>query len=300
MTQQTISNAISAISAALRARPDGAITGAQVHSLIQTVAPDLNIREIVGMPTGPGALSKFITDHLSDALDRIGNHGGDVLYGISGHNHTSQVSRETSDIWRTFVSPRASLSVVYDCEKKKLRLVEPDAVQGEDLIEIPKVSLQEHDTIRKEFVDSLDPGLAEELREVTDSDTEFQTWIGVLRADFPSVYRAWGNFRKQRLLSLFLDRANAHEIDEGDREGLVSQIRSAHFAAYDGSKELNIQTGPKLTTKWTPQARFNKSSNELEDARALVHRAVDLMAHDELRSIKLPLGVVLDAIQKRD
>lgn len=300
MTQVDITNSIGAIRAALKTRPDGAITGSQVHSLIQTVAPELNIREIVGIPAGPGALSKFIDDYLSGALERIGNHGGDVLYGIFGHQQTAQASQETSNIWRTFVSPGAHLSVAYDCEIKKLRLVEPDAIQGKNLIEIPKASLQEHDELRTEFVESLDPGLAEEIDGAANSDAEFQTWIGVLRTEFPSVYRSWGNFRKQKLLNLFLERANAPEIEEGDREGLVQQIKASHFAAYEAFKELKFQTGPKPSTKWTPQAKFAKSSSELEEARALVHRAVDLMAHDELRSIKLPLGVVLDAIQRRD
>lgn len=299
MNHTDLRSSLGSIRAALMSRPDGAITGSQVHSLIQSVAPELNIREVVNIPTGPGALTKFIQDHLSDALERIGNHGGDVLYGIVGHHQPAHGHQDTSSIWRTFVSPGSHLKIAYDREEKKLKLVDEDRLEEDKLVEVPKASLDEHDELRQEFIDQLEPTSAEELNAAVEADSDFQTWIATIRTDFPAIYRAWGNFRKRGLLDLFLDRAGAVGLEEDDHQSLVQQMKASHFAAYDNAKELRFQTGSQPAPKRSQPVRDARPRSEVEEARALVHLAVDLMAHDDLRSIKLPLGVVLDAIHNR-
>jgi len=52
--------AIRRISTALMERPHNEITGALLGELCRKVAPELNIREVVGTHRGPGALSKFV------------------------------------------------------------------------------------------------------------------------------------------------------------------------------------------------------------------------------------------------
>lgn len=293
-----IKNSLGSIRAALKARPDGAITGAQLHALIQSVAPELNIREIVGIPTGPGALTKFIQEYLSDVVERIGTHGGDPLYGIIGHHHPAGGSREVSSIWRTFVSPASYQKIAYDYEDKTLKLLEGDLIAQGNFLEIPKASVGEHDRLRLEFIENLDPGEALEVKAVIEPDSEFQEWIGALRTEFPSLYRAWGNFRKRKLLDLFLGRADIAELDDTERQNLVEQIKASHFAAYESPKEQKLPAAPSLSLKRTSQTKSYQTFGELGQARALAHRAVDLMAHDDLRAIKLPLGLVLDAMQK--
>lgn len=300
MNQTDMRGALGSIRAALKSRPDGAITGSQVHSLIQSVAPELNVREVVGIPTGPGALTKFIQDHLSDSLQRIGNHGGDVLYGIVGHQQPAHGLQDTSSIWRTFVSPRSQFKIAYDREEKRLKLVDDEQLQEDGLVELPKASLDEHDELRQEFVDQLEPAQAESVNETVRPDTDFTTWIATLRTEFPSIYRAWGTFRKRRLLDLFVDRASAAGLEGDDHQNLLQQIKASQFAAYDTAKQLKFQGEIRPDPKRSQSTRYEKPRSEVEEARALVHLAVDLMAHDDLRAIKLPLGVVLDAIHNRD
>lgn len=79
MDEHTLINMLSEI---LLSRQNGRITGSQLGDLLLAHFSDFNIRQAVNMPTGPGALSKFIDTRLSDILLKDGKSGADLVYSI--------------------------------------------------------------------------------------------------------------------------------------------------------------------------------------------------------------------------
>ena len=68
-----LEKSIQEIEAALRKTGKNEITGALLGELIRREARNLNLREVTGVYTGPGALRKFIDKHLSHCLTRKGS-----------------------------------------------------------------------------------------------------------------------------------------------------------------------------------------------------------------------------------
>jgi hypothetical protein len=77
MIENTLSSAIEKITASLHSRKENIITGALLGELIPVVAPDLRVRDVMQIPTGPGALRKFIDLHLKHVLQPNGKQGSD-------------------------------------------------------------------------------------------------------------------------------------------------------------------------------------------------------------------------------
>lgn len=128
-------------------------TGAHIHEIITKAAPNLDIRAVVGIPTGPGALRKFIETHLHQSVRQIGNKGNDILYGI-GESAVVNSSEDGSKVWKAFVSPNAVNHLFLDITNM-LFVVSQSQIGAENLIEIERVNNEEHSEIRRDFCSNL-------------------------------------------------------------------------------------------------------------------------------------------------
>jgi len=282
---------IAAIVAALRSWPEATITGGQLNKLIQSTSPNLNIRTAVGMPVGSGALVKFVLRHLSDDLERIGYQGKDVLYRIQGREASKLPDSASAQIWRTFVSPNSGKHLVLE-QSVPLLVARDSPANGNDTeIEIPKAQLDEHDRIRRAFVESLTPTAAATLQQSGAADADFNTWIATLRRILPGSVRDWGKFRRQQLAELFRSRISKMGLSPPIQSAVLDQLIAAERAAY--SEEGGTYAEAAKLPRRAPS--LPGADEALARARRFVHTAVDLMTLDELRATRLPLGVLLDA-----
>ncbi|RFD19526.1 hypothetical protein DY926_11040 [Komagataeibacter melaceti] len=278
---------IAAILEALSNWPEATITGGQLNKLIQGAAPNLDIRAMVGMPTGSGALAAFVLRHLSDDLEQIGYQGKDVLYSIQGREASKLPDGAASQIWRTFVSPSSSKHLVLKQSIPLLLARDAPANGDEAEIEIRKADLDEHDAIRRAFADTLPPVAATALERSGAADADFNKWIATLRRAVPGSVRDWGEFRRQKLAELFRSRIMDIGLSPAIQSAVLGQLTAAERGAYSAYAKAT-----KLPRRASSSAG---AKDTFARARRLVHAAVDLMTLDELRTIRLPLGVVLDA-----
>ena len=293
--QDQFSAHLAAIEAALQGRPLPTITGAMLGSLIQSAAPELDFRALVGIPKGPGALKEFVASHLSGLLERTGNQGDDIIYRIKGHEITDA---ESVDIWKNFVSPSSPRHLVLERGRQRLVSRSAAASLDSDEVEIAKASEAEHDAIRASFMASLPPHEASEVAERVPQDAIFPVWISELRTHVPDVIRKWGVHRKDRLFNLFCERVDALKLDAALRDKVIAQIKASQHAAYARQKDEKASNKDGRTSdRWI--GNEHASDAVAVTARSLAHVAVDLMSYDDLRSLKLPLGVMLDAFSKR-
>jgi len=292
-----IADDLEAIKAALRDRPSPTITGGQLYSLMEAAAPELNFREVVGILRGPGALSQFVQSFLSDILDRIGNQGGDLLYRVDGRD-AGQVPDELPNLWKNFVSPSSPRHLIVDRISNRLISRATAASVGDNEVEIPKATDDELNHIRADFEASLPPPDAAELAKNVAPGAPFAEWIAALRQCLPEAVRKWGVYRRDRLHDLFERRVAELDLPEQLKAKVLFQIRASQHAAVERQRESKLVSTATPRTDRVASIR-DTHDNAVEEARSLTHCAVNLLSYDELRALKLPLGVVLDAFRSQ-
>lgn len=298
MENHDIAGDLAAIETALRDRANPTITGGQLFSLMQSVAPRLNFRETVAIPRGPGALTEFVRVYLSGILEKIGNQGGDILYRVDGRDTDDLSNEETSNLWKNFVSPSSPRHLILERGSKRLVSRLNPASAENDEVELERASTEEHDQIRADFMATLSSSEADEMAKHVTPGTKFADWILALREHLPEAVRRWGLYRRDRLHDLFLQRVTALSLDATLKEKVINQIRASQHSAYERQKEARSTSFTDPLHGKSLAGR--KSQDDLsEAARVLTHAAVDLMSYDELRTLKLPLGIVLDALRSR-
>ncbi|MEJ7776994.1 MAG: hypothetical protein WKF52_06390 [Sphingomicrobium sp.] len=296
MDRTDISNELRAIKVALEDRSAPTITGGQLFALIRSAAPDLDIRTVVGMPKGSGALTEFIRMYLSDVVERIGNQGGDILHRIMGREVATLPPSASSQIWRTFVSPNSSQHLVLSISARRLLARDTSASTAEGDVEVAKASPDEHDRMRADFAASLPEPAAAVLREQVASDADFESWIVALREHLPETTRQWGYYRRRRLSELFAARITGLELEDPLQRAVLEQIRTAEFSAYEKPRDAKaalVKQGARQT------GGPDDATDATSRVRRLAHAAVDLLAYDELRALRMPLGAMLDAIRAK-
>jgi len=289
-----IANELRAIKVALEGYPVSTITGGQLFSLIHRVVPDLDIRAVVGMPKGPGALTAFIREYLLDDVERIGNQGGDILYQIAGREITALPTSSSPLIWRTFVSPNSSKHLLLIRSTQRVLVRDTPTSTGESELEVAKASPEEHDKIRADFMVSMPESSAAILREHVAPEADFETWIAALKEYQPQMMPQWGQFRRHRLSELFAARITELKLEEPLQRVVLEQIKASELSAYDTPKAGKVVSAKQAVRQ---AGGLNDPTDATLLARRLAHVAIDRLSYDDLRALRMPLGVMLDAIR---
>jgi hypothetical protein len=82
MDEEKIECAVRGLSNSLLSYEKPTITGSQLGDLIAKKFPELNLRRVTHIDTGPGALTKFVEMRLSDILKITGKVGADLVFSI--------------------------------------------------------------------------------------------------------------------------------------------------------------------------------------------------------------------------
>jgi hypothetical protein len=266
-------------------------TGAQLHSLIKRASPGIDIRAIVDQPTGPGALTKFIGLHLGTLVRRVGMRGGDVLYSIG----TSDIQPNTADpgIWKAFVSPSA---VNYLCLRKSdMSLFVSEFERDDDDVElISKVTGDEHDEVRANFLTTISDDEKTKLNAKTEGDASYDAFASALRAI--GLAGKWGHYRRVAFRELLSKRLKSLAVSDEDMPGILSQFGEAQntlhnsLKATKSARELNPDSPLSIRSS-------SPVKSESDQARSLAQAVIANLSYDELRAINIPFGAVLDAVR---
>ncbi|NTG08835.1 hypothetical protein [Rhizobium rhizogenes] len=285
---------LSILKSALERWRDSTITGGQVAALMRSVVPDLDVRAVIDRPKGKGALSEFIQNFLSDALERVGHQGADVLYQIKSSETPTAPAPASPEIWRTFVSPNSPRFLVLKPSIGHLSSRSTPALPAEGEIEVQKATPEEHDGIRADFTAGLPPKDAAALKEHVSDDSDFDSWISALKSHFHEATSQWGHYRRKRLAELLTSRIHSLQLGEPTRQTILEQVKSSELAAYEASKS---RVRPEKHAGKQSQRRL-EAVDTASRARQLAHAAVDHLTYEELRELRLPLGAMLDAIHQ--
>lgn len=296
-SKQNLQEQLEDITDALSRHSDPQIQGAKLHRLIQDVAPRLNVRETVGIITGPGALKTFVTTYLNEKLEQIGFSGGDIIYGIKEHDNYSNIDEYINpNIWKTFVSPSSKYSLAVEKDNNNLIISDSTTLKPDEMV-VPRVTIDEHNKLRDAFITTVSEEDNGSLRLESSNTIEYGDWLQVLRKH--GIYKRWSEYRRNGLLSIFSDRLENLELEAATVKNLTRQMGRSQFASA-ARKPLPgpSQEQAKQNTIMEPQVSRHSRETSTEFGRKLVRSALEYMSYEDIRSINLPVGAVLDALKK--
>lgn len=278
------------------------ISGAKLHDLMIRTVPSLNIREAVGIPSGPGALSAFVAKYLSQTVTLSGNFGGDLKYSITGHPRSSE-SLPNPSLWRTFVSPGSTDSVIVDAVSGQLSVRPRGSMVAQHEYAVETCSVDELRTIMETFVSQFDSEEQTSFNAALPAEPSYPQWLKCLQGLDSRKLEQWSQFRKDGILELF-----AHRID-----GILEspKLKAACIASMSASCGANSQSVPRPNVKpqvnanirsvGQPQTRLKAfggtvSQSKVSLTRELAQNVVMSMSIEQLRELRVPLGAIIDAI----
>jgi len=287
MTNDTLSSEITKIVTALQSQRENTITGARIGELILKIAPNMDMRTVMDMPSGTGVLSKFIDKYLSPTLTRSGKQGSDLVYTINTTDSTG-LTEVNPSLWQTFVRPHSCNSLVI--RDSTLKLVESAELKADqDEKRIQSVTDPELKNIQTKFMDTLQENSGD-LPNISES---YKAWTIGLRRIGEDHYKKWIEFRLHQLEELFSARLQALEISSELNEQLCSMMRHSRLAA----KSIPLAQKTKTSETQVANAALKSPSLDLElNFRSVISEVIQNLSISDLREIKLPCGAIFDAI----
>ncbi|MBN3844606.1 hypothetical protein [Burkholderia sp. Ac-20349] len=281
------------------------ITGAKLWDLIKKNAPDVNIRQVVGIPSGPGALSRFVDQHLGDVLSRGGKSGSDPIYTI-GKNEKTPHEPTLSDVdsarlWTTFVRSHSSATIVLTDTAPFIEVVDTPSLDQRSR-EINSATREELDAIRAQYTQNLSDKLSAPGVLIPNARAPFSEWSQAVKRLGAEHYRNWAIFRVEKIIDLFVARLSARQVEQRRSDELARLLRRAQSAARAETishikpteKESNSSrhASPALNIRAT-----SESSSE-EEFRSAVADVIASLPISDLRELRLPAGVFWDIINQ--
>jgi hypothetical protein len=234
-------------------------------------------------------LRQFIKKHVP-AVAEIEYSGVDVLYGltnpddvrpaetrVAGIENNSPVISLPIDIiaWKAYSNPSYPFSVAANPTTGEIKAIgQRDAIQP-PWISIPKVSSDTHRKIASEFVNNLQDPSRSVLQNVLAGDQWYVSFFGTTKR--LELSRQWGLYKREHLIRLFTEALHSHGI----------------VAAAPAAPKHDLRVARNFSKRATDPKRNGRDDDQL---RELVSRLALALPIDELRALRLPIGLVLDAV----
>lgn len=305
MSQIPFDEDVARLTDAVRDHEGSTITGAALGMLLRRAVPTLDVRAVMNMPFGTGALARFVDSHLQHVLRNLGHtqaSGGDNIYAILRDGDSDETATRSSvplgpAYWNAFVrsSDDRQLVVVRVKEGVALRFAdEADAGAGQP---IRKVAPDEFQQITEQYQRTLESSpqtalLANSVREAK----SYAEFVQVLKNAGGAYFLQWSLHRRERLRNLFVQRVAAAGYSDAEQQQLLSLLDASQEASRHQSKVQH----PASATSERQALPLTRASNGERQARELLKAIVDRMSTQEMRALSVSLGHVLDALYARN
>ena len=224
---------------------------------------------------------------------RTGRAGGDWVYRIN-KGEVPLSTNENPRIWATFASPAKLYRLYFDSSTSSLYVKKGDeAIDSEQAIEIPSMSLEELNQIKNRFFEQIDDiEIREQLKSQTEHLQEYSDWLKQLRQLNPKLGHFWVEFRRTQIEAIFIQRVKGLQLSEEKEKALISNLN------YCDSPESSV--GANHSPKKTYPRSKSTHSDDDWIFRSAVIEVISRMSTHELRNLNLPAGLLIDATLKRN
>jgi len=278
------------------------VSGSRLAQAIKARFPEWHVSS-----AGARTLREFIATHVSGVVE-VGRSGLDVIYGLKaatlpgvaleagsplagskpfsgGGDGRQPIPNQGADYWRVWVSPNSPFAIAIDRATGAAEVVRREASPSEEkaLLESPSVSDQK--AIAKDFLSEVvEPILRGRLEAILAEPSQGPWWLRWgkdLRGT--DQLANWNRFRRLRMEGLLRTKLGEAGISEELAAKVLDLVRDRH---------------EQVVPKRIPSAPSEKVGREAaeEELRQLVVRVVKGMSVADLRELRLPLGLVVDAL----
>lgn len=235
-------------------------------------------------------LREFISRYVP-AVAIVGRSGMDVLYGLQGTAPTLPSPRSSSSAWRVWASPKSKSTLLLSRTTGTVAVVPRDSQDDPSLLRLDPPSSDVHEAMAREFLTQLRDPLRQELADALPRASWWVEWARLLRSTPDED--SWLKLRRERLLAEFRERLGEAEFPEAAAAAAVAALSQPHVP-----RQISKQFDPtKLMPKELALSRPNDKG--LENLRRLVREVVSRMTEEDLRALKLPVGLVSDLLDSR-
>lgn len=271
------------------------ILGAQLGQFVRRAISPKTIKSV-------GGLKSLVAAELSRSVELVGALPSDSLYRVSapgkGASYTAAECGSVTlpQFWDAFSNPNLDCIVAVNPATESLHVGLPSEPLPPDAKPLRKMSSEEFRVLAKGYAESQDDSeLSNELLATLDQPVFYHRWISVLRARRTATenhLKSWEVTRTRQVISRLRE--------ELERAG-VNSVRAAQMAAEmrpkpsKGPKALNVEQARLETPGIVPAVG---KTPDLQELRALMHRAIDRMSLADLKEIRVPAGLLLEIYQK--
>lgn len=257
----------------------GEAVGAKLAMDLKAAVPDWSAANY-----GCRSLSDFVVTHVPGVVV-AGRSGMDVVYrpataAASGERAgTADTLALPGDTWRTWVSPASPFALAVNAaDGSTLVLKRTDEVpDGHVLVE--PANAEDHRVIALDFLGHVPESAHELLRDIIESPEQrwWRHWLSEMEK--LGQLSAWNSYRHDRLRRLLKTRLEAAGITEPVREAAAQAVAQGRL--------------PR-----PGKARVRETRN-MVGVRAIVASVIGRMSDEELRDLRLPVGLVLDVLDEK-
>ncbi len=274
------------------------VPGSQLASLVnEALGGEWTYRDYFHAYDTPN-LRKFVRQYIAPEVVSLTDQrqGSDFLYAIPQKVSAVELAHE-GKLWKSFVAVSPFAQLVYSRKTAAVSALSTSLPVPEDCVVVPAVSLQEHRDLCLQFCDKVEAegakAQADALRAVVGGPDGvfYPAWLKVCRANKP-LDRIWGQFRHDRLLALFEQRLTQAGASAARAAQLKQELALDHEVAR-APKQVVEATVATVAIGGASAPRDSRESRE-KRARDLLKSAADRLTYEQLMSIQLPLGVLLD------
>lgn len=287
-----------------RSEKGNLILGAQLGQVIsKAIAPRL-VRDLP-------ILRELAEEDLRSLVELVPNasSNADVRYRIIADQAPTSLTSEDlrsvvgSELWKFFSNPNQSCSLAIEPSSGLIYVAPLRAIFPMGLQRLERMDSEDYRVLAGQFAAQQDSPLREKLEECLVEPHFYDPWIDALRASGSrerKLLKTWESLRTEHVVKRLGERLT----NAGVSVALQAEII---FAARPRKKAAAVQQAPvpeisSASPPPRPGAQAAVSSSDdvaLERLREIVHASVDRMSFAELREVRIPAGILLDAVQQK-
>jgi hypothetical protein len=180
--------------------------------------------------------------------------------------------------WKAYSNPSYPFAVTANRETGEIRIVPENVPTQLPWVVIPKPSSEFHRQIASDFVSTLQEPTKSNLMRLLSNDKWYVQFSDATKRS--DVGPLWTAFRRERLIGAFKEALRDLGIPEKPQLARQVSTLAAHFAPQSATAAQGASAGNEPAT------------------RELVQRVIASLPLAELRSLRLPVGDVLDALRR--
>lgn len=274
------------------------ILGSQLGALIRKLAPSIDIKGEYQN------LRNFVSMHLPDLLKNVGKRGGDDIYAVIDSPGYKLLDGESFLLWSAFSNPNRHGQILYRQEDSALLFSDTDDSlhTSETCRPFQKLTIQDYRALAETLIVAKVPeAIRPEANEIVKKEGFWERLTNHLRKHGHHLAAKELEAERIRFVeNAFAKHAQAVEMPENLILGWLESLQKSRQLGYPKKQRIGSVAGaaqggsvPMISQTYDPKTQ----SQDLVIMRNLIKHAVEGMDLDELRSLRLPLGVILDAFR---